>query len=79
VRAAITQESVIGRYVFAGTRLVAVQYLPVRISGDIEPRPLDPSSGEGRAILDRMLRSMRELAGASPPRLNGAGIDDACP
>lgn len=74
-----TQESVIGRYVFAGPRLVAVQYLPVRIGGDVEPRPLDPRAGEGRAILDRMLRSMRELAGVSPPRLDGPGIDDACP
>ena len=74
-----TQESVIGRYIFAGTRLVAVQYLPLRIGGDVEPRPLDPSAGEGRSILDRMLRSMRELAGMSAPRLNGPGIDDACP
>ena len=74
-----TQESVVGRYVFAGTRLVAVRYLPVRIAGDVEPRPLDPSAGEGRAILDRMLRSMHELAGASPPLRNGPGIDDACP
>ncbi len=74
-----TQESVIGRYVFAGTRLVAVRYLPLRIAGDVEPRPLDPAAGEGRAVLDRMLRSMRELAGASPPRLDGPGIDDACP
>ena len=74
-----TQESVIGRYVFAGRRLVAVRYLPVRIHGDVEPRPLDPRAGEGRAVLDRMLRSMRELAGAMPPRLDGPGIDDACP
>jgi poly-gamma-glutamate synthesis protein (capsule biosynthesis protein) len=74
-----TQQSVVGRYVFAGTRLVAVQYLPVRITGDVEPRPLDPRSGEGRAVLDRMLRSMHELAGASPPRLDGPGINDACP
>ncbi len=74
-----TQESVIGRYVFDGTRLVAVRYLPVRIENDVEPRPLDPATGEGRAILDRMLRSMRELAGLSPPRLDGPGIDDACP
>jgi poly-gamma-glutamate synthesis protein (capsule biosynthesis protein) len=74
-----TQESVVGRYVFDGPRLVAVQYLPLRIAGDVEPRPLDPRSGEGRAVLDRMLRSMRELAGASPPRLDGPGVDDACP
>jgi poly-gamma-glutamate synthesis protein (capsule biosynthesis protein) len=74
-----TQESVIGRYVFAGRRLVAVQYLPLRIAGDVEPRPLDPRSGEGRTILDRMLRSMRELAGALPPRLDGPGPNDACP
>jgi poly-gamma-glutamate synthesis protein (capsule biosynthesis protein) len=74
-----TQESVIGRYSFDGTRLVAVRYLPVRIEGDIEPRPLDPLSGEGRAILDRMLRSMHELAGLSAPLRDGPGIDDACP
>ena len=73
-----TQESVIGRYVFDGPRLVAVRYLPVRIDGDVQPRPLDPATGEGRAILDRMLRSMHELAGLSAPRLDGPGIDDAC-
>ena len=74
-----TQEGVIGRYWFAGTRLVGVQYVPVRISGDVQPRPLDPSAGEGRAILDRMLRSTRELEGLSKPLVDGPGIDDACP
>jgi poly-gamma-glutamate synthesis protein (capsule biosynthesis protein) len=74
-----TQEGVIGRYWFAGTRLVGVQYVPVRISGDLQPRPLEPSAGEGRAILDRMLRSTRELAGLSRPLVDGPGRDDACP
>ena len=74
-----TQEGVIGRYWFDGTRLVGVQYIPVRIAGDLQPRPLDPSAGEGRAILDRMLRSTRELAGLSQPLVDGPGRDDACP
>ncbi len=74
-----TQEGVIGKYWFAGTRLVGVQYVPVRINGDVQPRPLDPSAGEGRAILDRMLRSTRELLGMSKPLVDGPGIDDACP
>jgi len=74
-----TQEGVIGKYWFDGTRLVGVQYVPVRISGDVQPRPLDPAAGEGRAILDRMLRSSRELQGLSKPLVDGPGIDDACP
>jgi poly-gamma-glutamate capsule biosynthesis protein CapA/YwtB (metallophosphatase superfamily) len=74
-----TQEGVIGRYWFDGTRLVGVQYIPVRINADVQPRPLDPATGEGRAILDRMLRSSRELEGLSKPLVDGPGIDDACP
>ncbi|HEV7679664.1 MAG TPA: CapA family protein [Candidatus Dormibacteraeota bacterium] len=74
-----TQEGVIGRYWFDGTRLVGVQYVPVRINGDVQPRPLDAAAGEGRAILDRMLRSSRELLGMSKPLLDGPGINDACP
>jgi poly-gamma-glutamate synthesis protein (capsule biosynthesis protein) len=74
-----TQEGVIGRYWFDGTRLVGVQYVPVRINADVQPRPLDPAAGEGRTVLDRMLRSTRELAGISKPLLDGPGINDACP
>jgi gamma-polyglutamate biosynthesis protein CapA len=74
-----TQEGVVGRYWFDGTRLVGVQYVPVRINGDVQPRPLDPATGEGRAILDRMLRSSRELAGLSTPLVDGPGRNDACP
>jgi len=74
-----TQEGVVGRYWFDGTRLVGVQYVPVRINGDVQPRPLDPAAGEGRAILDRMLRSSRELAGLSTPLVDGPGRNDACP
>ncbi len=74
-----TQEGVIGKYWFAGTRLVAVHYVPVRINADVQPRPLDPATGEGRAILGRMLRSTQELAGMSKPIVDGPGIDDACP
>jgi gamma-polyglutamate biosynthesis protein CapA len=74
-----TQEGVIGRYWFDGTRLAGVQYVPVRINADVQPRPLDPAAGEGRAILDRMLRSSRELQGLSKPLVDGPGIDDACP
>ena len=46
------------------------QALDLTRTGDVEPRPLDPRSGEGRAVLDRMLRSMHELAGGLPPRLD---------
>jgi poly-gamma-glutamate synthesis protein (capsule biosynthesis protein) len=74
-----TQQGVIGRYWFDGTRLVGVQYVPVRIDGDAQPRPLDPAAGEGRTILDRMLRSSRELLGMSTPIVDGPGINDACP
>jgi hypothetical protein len=56
-----------------------VQYVPVRINADVQPRPLDPAAGEGRTVLDRMLRSTRELAGISKPLLDGPGINDACP
>ena len=74
-----TQQGVIGKYWFDGTRLVGVQYVPVRINGDEQPRPLDPAAGEGRTILSRMLRSTQELAGMSTPILDGPGINDACP
>jgi poly-gamma-glutamate synthesis protein (capsule biosynthesis protein) len=74
-----TQQGVIGKYWFDGTRLVGVQYVPVRINGDAQPRPLDPAAGEGRTILDRMLRSSRELLGMSKAILDGPGINDACP
>jgi hypothetical protein len=74
-----TQEGVVGRYWFYGRTLVAVQYTPVRIYDDSQPRPLDPAAGEGRAVLDRMLRSTRELEGMSAPIVDGPGIDDACP
>jgi gamma-polyglutamate biosynthesis protein CapA len=74
-----TQEGVVGKYWFDGTRLVGVQYVPVRIAGDVQPRPLDPATGEGRSILDRMLRSARELRGLSTPLVDGPGRNDACP
>jgi poly-gamma-glutamate synthesis protein (capsule biosynthesis protein) len=62
-----TQEGAIGFYYFYGTQLVATRYLPLRIVGDMQPQPLDVSSGEGRTILDRMARSSRELLGLSAP------------
>lgn len=74
-----TQEGVIGKYWFEGTHLVAVQYVPVRINADVQPRPLDPTAGEGAQILGRMLRSTQELAGNGKPIVDGPGIDDACP
>jgi len=74
-----TQEGVIGKYWFEGTHLAAVQYVPVRINADVQPRPLDPTTGEGAQILGRMLRSTQELAGMGKPILDGPGIDDACP
>jgi Bacterial capsule synthesis protein PGA_cap len=74
-----TQEGVIGKYWFDDTRLVGVQYVPVRINGDVQPRPLDPAAGEGRAILDRMLHSTQMLAKLAPIVYDGPGINDACP
>lgn len=62
-----TQESVIGRYWFYDNRLVAAQMIHVRIANRVQPRPLDPTSGEGRSLLDRLLRSSREIAGLLPP------------
>ena len=62
-----TQESVVGRYYFYGTQLVAVQYVPLRVVGQTTPTPLDPATGEGRKILDRIARSSREIAGLQAP------------
>ena len=62
-----TQESVVGRYYFLGNRLVGVQYVPMRVVGQVVPTPLDPASGEGRQILDRLARSSREIYGLQPP------------
>lgn len=74
-----TQESVIGRYYFYDRTLVGVQYVPLRIAANSQPRPLDPRAGEGRQILDRMLHSARMLLGQAPVVYDGPGRNDACP
>ena len=74
-----TQESVVGRYYFYDRTLVGVQYVPLRIAANAQPRPLDPHTGEGRHILDRMLHSARMLLGETPIVYDGPGRNDACP
>ena len=57
-----TREGVVGRYTFFGTRLVRVDYRPVLIENYAQPRWLDETSGEGKAILDRMANASAQLA-----------------
>ena len=58
-----TREGVVGRYTFYGTRLVRVDYRPVVIDNYAQPRWLDESTGEGKAIIDRMANASAQLAG----------------
>jgi Bacterial capsule synthesis protein PGA_cap len=62
-----TQESVLGRYYFYDKQLVGVQFTPLRVVGQTTPTSLDPKSGEGRKILDRLIRSSQEIAGQRTP------------
>ncbi len=62
-----TQESVVGRYYFYDQQLIGVQYVPVRVVNQTTPTPLDPTTGEGRKILDRLTRSSQEIAGLRTP------------
>jgi poly-gamma-glutamate capsule biosynthesis protein CapA/YwtB (metallophosphatase superfamily) len=57
-----TREGVVGRYIFYGTRLVRVDYRPLLIENYAQPRWLDETSGEGKAIIDRMANGSAQLA-----------------
>ena len=57
-----TREGVVGRYTFYGTRLVRVDYRPVLIENYAQPRWLDDTTGEGKAIIDRMASASAQLA-----------------
>jgi hypothetical protein len=57
-----TREGVVGRYTFYGTRLIRVDYRPLVIDNYAQPRWLDDSTGEGKAILDRMTSASYQLA-----------------
>jgi poly-gamma-glutamate synthesis protein (capsule biosynthesis protein) len=58
-----TREGMVGRYTFYGTRLVRVDYRPVVIDGYAQPRWLDETTGEGKAIIDRVAKASAQLAG----------------
>jgi poly-gamma-glutamate synthesis protein (capsule biosynthesis protein) len=55
-----TTEGVVLEATFRGSRLVAVQFLPVRIRNRLQPVFLGPD--EGRAILKRMITAATRLA-----------------
>ena len=57
-----TREGVVGRYTFYGTQLVRVDYRPVVIDNYAQPRWLDDTVGEGKAIIDRMAKASAQLA-----------------
>jgi poly-gamma-glutamate synthesis protein (capsule biosynthesis protein) len=57
-----TREGVVGRYIFYGTRLVRVDYRPLVIDNYAVPRWLDDTTGEGKAIIDRMANASMQLA-----------------
>ncbi len=57
-----TREGVVGRYIFYGTQLVRVDYRPLVIDNYAVPRWLDETTGEGKAILDRMASASAQLA-----------------
>jgi len=57
-----TREGVVGRYTFYGTQLVRVDYRPLVIDNYAQPRWLDDSTGEGKAIVDRMTTASYQLA-----------------
>jgi hypothetical protein len=53
----------VGRYTFYGTRLVRVDYRPLVIDNYAQPRWLDETTGEGKAIIDRVAKASTQLAG----------------
>jgi poly-gamma-glutamate synthesis protein (capsule biosynthesis protein) len=56
-----TREGVVGRYTFYGSQLVRVDYRPLVIDNYAQPRWLDPTTGEGKAIMDRMANASLQL------------------
>jgi poly-gamma-glutamate capsule biosynthesis protein CapA/YwtB (metallophosphatase superfamily) len=58
-----TRQGVVGRYTFYDSTLIRVDYRPVKIENYAQPRWLDETSGEGKAIIDRMANGSRQLAG----------------
>ncbi len=58
-----TREGMVGRYTFYGTRLVRVDYRPLVIDNYAQPRWLDDTTGEGKAIIDRVAKASTQLAG----------------
>jgi len=65
-----TRQGVVGRYTFAGTQLLRVDYRPVLIEDYAQPRFLDEGGGEGLAILERMREGSERLAGHLPARIH---------
>jgi poly-gamma-glutamate synthesis protein (capsule biosynthesis protein) len=57
-----TREGMVGRYTFYGTRLVRVDYRPLVIDNYAQPRWLDETTGEGKAIIDRVAKASQQLA-----------------
>ena len=57
-----TREGVVGRYTFYGTQLIRVDYRPLVIDHYAQPRWLDESIGEGKAIIDRIAKASAQLA-----------------
>src|SRR5439155_51363 len=57
-----TREGMVGRYTFYGTRLVRVDYRPLVIDNYAQPRWLDDTTGEGKAIIDRVAKASQQLA-----------------
>jgi Bacterial capsule synthesis protein PGA_cap len=57
-----TREGVVGSYTFYGNRLVRVDFRPLLIQNYAQPVWLDESSGEGKAILDRMASASAQIA-----------------
>ncbi len=54
-----TQEGVVGEYIFYGKKLIDVRYHPILVNVSYQPRFL--SEKEGKHILDRMLKSTKEI------------------
>src|SRR5256714_1309684 len=63
-----TREGMVGRYTFYGTRLVRVDYRPLVIDNYAQPRWLDETTGEGKAIIDRVAKASTQLAGGLAQR-----------
>jgi len=57
-----TREGMVGRYTFYGSRLVRVDFRPLVIDGYAQPRWLDETTGEGKAIIDRVAKASAQLA-----------------